>query len=476
MIRNLSAEAKAMHRNTLTAWTAAALFLLGPGALAAPASAGDDAALAALQSAYERSVPAGEDAARYRDLFPSVLQRVRRSSVVADIDLAALAAEATKAIETTPAGSGEPAAVFRKAVHAALQPIDPYFRYFDPRTSGSVRGEATGSFGGLGIEIEASGGALRVVAPMPGSPAERAGVVSGDLIVRVDDQPVSGHALAEAIARMRGQPGTAVSITIQRAGSADERTLSLTRDTIRRQSLRSSMEGDVLVLRLAGFPEAIAASLEHAVAQAAAERAPKAVVLDLRGNPGGMLREAVRVADAFLGAGEIVSLRGSSPLRQRTWQADGSEVLAGVPMVVLIDGRSASAAELVADALQHNQRATVMGRRSFGKGSVQTVMPLGENKGAIRLTTAYYHGPSGQSVHKVGVTPDIELVDASASETARRSPDAAHPPATPTRPLQARVAAARCAAVEAVDPALACAVAYLRAGSVEAFVTSLPEN
>ena len=467
-----------MHPNTLTAWAAATLFLLGPAALAASPSAGDDAALAALQSAYERSVPPGEDAARYRDLFPSVLQRVRRSSVVPEIDLAALAAEATKAIETTPAGSGEPAAVFRKAVHAALQPIDPYFRYFDPRSVGAVRGEATGSFGGLGIELEASGSALRVVAPIPGGPAERAGVVSGDLIVRVDDQPVSGNALVEAIAKMRGQPGTSVSITIQRAGSTDELTLSLTRDTIRRQALRSGMEGEVLVLRLAGFPEAIAASLEQAVTQAAAERAPKAVVLDLRGNPGGMLREAVRVADTFLGGGEIVSLRGGSPLRHRSWQADASELLAGLPMVVLIDARSASAAELVADALQHNRRATVMGQRSFGKGSVQTVMPLGENKGAIRLTTAYYHGPSGQSVHRVGVTPDIELIDASRSGAAGRAPDAPNAPAesTAARQAQARVDAARCAAGGGADVAVSCAVAYLRAGSVDAFVAALPES
>jgi C-terminal processing protease CtpA/Prc len=159
-----------MRRDTLTAWAAATLFLLGPGALAAPAAPTTPPRSRRLQSAYERSVPPGEDAARYRDLFPSVLQRVRRSSVVADIDLAALAAAATKAIETTPRGSGEPAAVFRKAVHAALQPIDPYFRYFDPRSSVSCAGEATGSFGGLGIELEASGSALRVVAPCPAVP------------------------------------------------------------------------------------------------------------------------------------------------------------------------------------------------------------------------------------------------------------------------------------------------------------------
>ena len=464
-----------MHRDKLLAvWAAATLFLLGPAALAAPPA--DDAALAALQGAYERSVTPGEEATRYRDLFPTVLQRVWRRGV-GEVDLAAVAAEATKAIEALPAGSGDPADVFRKAVHAAMRPIDPYFRYFDARAYGNERGDAIGSFSGLGLEIESSGSAVRVVAPIPGSPAARAGLLSGDLILRVDDQPLGGLPLVEAIALMRGQPGTPVSLTIQRAGSAGELTVSLTRDTIRRQLLRWNMEGDVLVLRLAAFGNAVSASLEQAVAQAAAERAPKAVVLDLRGNPGGVLREAVRVADTFLSSGEIVSLRGGTPLRHRSWHADPAELLAGLPMVVLIDGRSASASELVADALQQNRRATVMGQRSFGKGSVQTVLPLGEGNGAIKLTTAYYHGPSGQTVHRAGVAPDVELLGPSSRGTAGGSPDGSPGAAEARAPrqAQARIEPARCAIVEASDPALSCALALLKAGSVEAFVAALAD-
>ena len=167
------------------------------------------------------------------------------------------------------------------------------------------------------------------------------------------------------------------------------------------------------------------------------------------------------VADAFLREGEIVSLRGSTPARQRVWHADADEMLAGLPMVVLIDGRSASASELVADALQHNGRATVMGQRSFGKGSVQTTFRLGEHKGALKLTTAMYHGPSGRTVHRTGVAPDIELVASAGSEAARMA--------------KARVDPGRCKALKAGDPALSCAVAYLLAGSIDAFAAGLPD-
>jgi carboxyl-terminal processing protease len=458
----------------LTAWTAAALLALGHASLAASPLAADEAALDSLQAAYARSVAPGEDAERYRPLLAAVLQRVKRSGV-AEVDLAVLAAEATKAIEPLPPGVGDPATVFRKALQSAVQPHDPHFRYFDSRAYGNERGQLMGSFGGLGLEVEASGSAVRVVAPIPGSPAERAGLAAGDLIVRVDDQPLSGLPLADAIARMRGQPGTPVSLTIQRTGSAGELTVSLTRDTIRRQVLRSSMEGEVLVLRLAVFSDAASATLEQAVRQAGSEKPPKGVVLDLRGNPGGMLREAVKVADAFLGSGDIVSLRGNSPARHRTWQADAAELLAGVPMVVLVDRRSASASELVADALQQHGRALVMGQRSFGKGSVQTTIPLGEDRGAIKLTTALYHGPSGQTLHRTGVGPDIELLGPARTESARGASDRALAPAAEATPREprARVEPARCAAVAAPDPALSCAVAYLSAGTVDAFVARL---
>ena len=460
---------------TLRIFAAACLLFSGSASLAAaPPATADDEALASLQGGYARSVVPGEQADLYHELLATVLQRVKRSHAT-EVDLAALAAAATKVMAALPPGMGEPAEVFKKAINEALRTLDPHSRYLDPVAQSNARSDAGGSFVGLGIEVQSSDGAVRVVAPMPGSPAARAGLVPGDLIVRVDDQPLGGLPLAEAIARMRGQPGTPVSITIQRAGIANEFTVSLTRDTIRRQLLRWSMEGEVLVLRLAGFSGAASASLEQAIADATAQGKTRAVVLDLRGNPGGLLREAVKVADAFLSSGEIVSLRGNTPARGRAWQADANELLVGLPMVVLVDRRSASASELVADALQHNGRATVMGQRSFGKGSVQTTFSLGENKGALKLTTAIYHGPSGQTVHRIGVAPDIELLAVTRSELARAAPDSSQSLANagPPRMAKARVDPGRCAALKEPDPALSCAVAYLMAGSVDAFVAGL---
>jgi carboxyl-terminal processing protease len=453
---------------TLRAFATACLILAAGASLAAspPAPTNDDP-ISLLQDAYARAVAPGEQADLHRELLATVLQRVQRSHAT-NVDLAALAAAATKAIEALPPGAGNPAEVFKKAINEALRTLDPHTRYVDPRAHGNQRGDASGSFGGLGLELERGEGTVRVVAPMPGSPAARAGLAPGDLIVRVDDIPLDGLPLEEAVSRMRGQPGTPVSITIQRTG-APEFTVSLTRDTIRRELMRWSMDGDVLVLRLAGFSSSAAVSMERAIADATAVTQPAAVVLDLRGNPGGLLHEAVRVADAFLKEGDIVSVRGSTPARQRAWRADADELLTGLPMVVLIDGRSASASELVADALQHSGRALVMGQRSVGKGSVQSVIPLGDDSGALRLTTATYYGPSGQTVHGVGVVPDIELL-----APVRRS--GAAPLPAPSRVAKARVDPRRCTrTTDATDPPLSCAVAYLRAGSTEAFVAALSD-
>jgi carboxyl-terminal processing protease len=464
---------------TLRAFAAACLLFAGNVSLAASPSAPstDEDAISALQDAYVRSVARGEQADLYRELLATVLQRVKRSHVT-EVDLPALAAIAMKVIEQQPAGEGDAAEVFKKAINEALRTLDPYSRYLDMRAHGNERGDPSGSFGGLGIELQPGEGVVRVVAPIPDSPAARAGLAPGDLIVRVDDKPLAGLPLAEAIELMRGPLGTPVSITIQRAGTPQQFTVSLTRDIIRRQMLRWSMEGDVLVLRLAGFNSAAAAKLAQAIAEAAAVSQPRAVVLDLRGNPGGLLREAVRIADTFLSEGEIVSLRGSTPARHRAWQADADELLAGLPMVVLIDGRSASASELVADALQHTGRATVMGQRSVGKGSVQSIISLGEHKGALRLTTAIYHGPSGQSVQRIGVTPDIELLASARSEAAPSATASTQGPADAARPRTAkvRVDPGRCrASLNASDPALSCAITYLRAGGIDAFVAGLAD-
>ena len=422
-----------------------------------------------LQSAYARAVLPGAQADGYRELFATVFQRVQRSYAT-EVDLGALAAEAMKILEPLQPGTAEPREAFSRAINAALGTLDPYSRYLDPQAAGNARASSA-SFGGVGLEVEAGQGAVRVIASIPGSPAAHAGLRAGDLIVRIDDQPLQDVPLPDAIARMRGAPGTPVAITVRRTGMADAFTVSLTRATIRRQALRWHMEGEVLVLRLSSFSPAVTAALRQAVADATAAQAPRAVVLDLRGNPGGLLHEAVKTADAFLAQGEIVSLRGRTPGNQRAWQADADEVLAGLSMVVMLDRRSASASELVAAALQDNGRATIMGQRSYGKGSVQTTYSLNEeSNGALKLTSAFYHSPSGRSVHQAGVAPDIELL---APRPAKEENSEAGEPVAPRPPL-ARVEQGHCAAVyKATDPALACAVAYLQAGSVDAFTAAL---
>jgi carboxyl-terminal processing protease len=259
---------------------------------------------------------------------------------------------------------------------------------------------------------------------------------------------------------------------VRRSGISDDFTVALKRETIRRQAVLWHMEGDVLVVRLAGFSSAVTGALRQAIEQASAAGVPRGFVLDLRGNPGGLLAEAVRTADTFLSKGDIVSLRGRTRGNQRSWQADPDELLADVPMVVLVDRRSASASELVAAALQDNHRATVMGQRSFGKGTVQTTYALDEEKkGMLKLTSAFYLGPSGRSVQKTGVFPDIELLAAPASPNeAAPEREAPVPPGIP----MARVEQAQCSAVvKAADAALACAVDFLRAGGVDAFTAGL---
>lgn len=449
-------------------FAASLLFAAGAALAAGP----PEDPLAALQAAYGQAVSPGERADLHRDLLATILQRVQRSYAT-EVDLPAFTAAALKALEPVAAGAGDPADVFKKAINAGLRTLDPYSRYLDPRTHETERSDSSGGFGGLGLELEASEGAVRVVAPMPGSPAARAGVQAGDLIVRVDDLPLLGVPLPDAIARMRGEPGTAVTITIRRA--ATEFPVALTRETIRRQLLRWSLEGEVLVLRIETFSGAVSAALEQAIEEATAQ-SPRSVVLDLRGNGGGLLREAVLTADAFLGKGDIVSLRGRTPGSQRSWEADARELLPGVPMVVLVDKRSASAAELVAVALQENGRALVMGQQSFGKGSVQSTYSLGEQKGALKLTTSMYHGPSGRPVQKIGVSPDIELVAAApaaaADGAAEEGPGQAGP--VPPQPFRVAVQQARCSAVlKAPDPALACAVAYLQVGNLEDFIAAV---
>jgi carboxyl-terminal processing protease len=457
----------------LRALFAAGLILAG-GTSVAGETALSNELLAPLTSAYMRAVKPGIQAQHHRELFASLLQRIERN-YAREVDMAALVDVAVKAIAPLEPQSGEPSEVFKKAINAALTSLDPHSRYLDARAQSSYRSALTGTFGGLGMEVEMADGLVRVVAPMPDTPAARAGLQRGDLIVRFDGESALGMSLSDATSHMRGDPGTAIDLTIRRMGLENEFTLSLVRETIRTQPLRWSMEGDVLVLRLASFTSSLPAMLEKAMAEAAASPTARAVILDMRGNGGGLLRPAVTVADAFLRNGVIVSLRGRTAGNRRTWVADPSEHLAGVPMIVLIDGRSASAAELVAAALQENGRAIVMGQRSFGKGSVQSIISLNADDGALRLTTALYHGPSGRTVQRTGVGPDIELVSATTSSTRREAdrPQALPGADEPLPPL-ARVDQSRCPLPRPeLDPALACALDFVRAGAIDPFLAML---
>ena len=452
----------------------AACLIAAPGAFAA-ASPVTDEMLAPLTSAYVRAVKPGEQADLHRELWATVVRRVERSHA-RQVDVPALIGVALKTLEPLEPQSGDPAEVFKKAMNAALGSLDPHSRYVDARTYTVQRSAIVGAFGGLGLQVEMADGLVRIVAPIPGTPAARAGLQKGDLIMSFDDRPVFGMALSDAIARIRGEAGSSVTLKIRRAGVDSE--LTLVREVIRTQAVRWSMEGDVLVLRLTRFTASVTAALEKAIEEATAAHTPRAVVLDMRGNGGGLLREAVATADLFLTEGEIVSLRGRTSGNRRTWLADARESLAGLPMVVLIDGRSASATELVAAALQDHGRATVMGQRSFGKGSVQSTINLGPEKGALYLTSALYHAPSGRAVQRTGVGPDIELVTAPPADgtPARRESDRAAALAGADEPLPPRVRVPQSSCPlprKNLDPGLACALTFLKSGAVETFVTAL---
>lgn len=451
------------------------LFSIGAASHAASSPVTDEM-LAPVISAYMKAVQPGEQADIHRELFATVLRRVQRS-YAREVDVPALVSTAVKTIEGLESQPGEPAEVFRKAINAALGSLDPHSRYLDARAHSSQRSALAGTFGGLGLQVDIADGLVKIMTATPGAPAARAGLKPGDLIVAFDEQPVAGIALSEAVARMRGQPGTSLTLTIRRAGQPDEFNVTVVREAIQVQALRWSLEGDVLVLRLASFTSAVPSMLDKAIAEATAIATPRAVILDMRGNGGGLLRPAITTADAFLREGNIVSLRGRTSGNRTSWQADPAEQLAGVPMVVLIDGRSASAAELVAAALQENGRATVMGQRSFGKGSVQSMISLGDDKGGLRLTTALYHGPSGRTVQRTGVGPDVELLPITATATpGRREADRNQALPGDDEPVapKARVDTARCTLPrDDLDPAVACALAFLNAGRVEAFVAAL---
>lgn len=294
------------------------------------------------------------------------------------------------------------------AINGMLQSLDPHSSYLNEESYRDMQVQTRGEFGGLGIEVTMEQGVVRVVSPIDETPAARAGIEAGDYITHLDGEAVLGLTLSEAVERMRGRVGTDIKLTIRREGE-DPFDVTVTRDVVRIQSVRSREEGEVGYIRVTTFNEQTYEGIEKAIGEFKKDLGDKMIglVLDLRRNPGGLLDQAVKVSDAFLEKGEIVSTRGreGSDEAQR-FNAKAGDLADGLPMVVLIDGGSASASEIVAGALQDHRRAVVLGTQSFGKGSVQTIMPI-PGHGAMRLTTAKYFTPSGTSIQQTGITPDI---------------------------------------------------------------------
>ncbi|MBK1635336.1 S41 family peptidase [Rhodovulum adriaticum] len=322
------------------------------------------------------------------DLFGDIFERIR-GQYVEEVDSAEL---------------------IEAAINGMLTSLDPHSSYLPPRDFDDMQVQTRGEFGGLGIEVTQEEGFVKVVSPIDGTPADEAGIAAGDFITHVDGESVLGLTLDEAVDLMRGPVGSEIVITVVREGEDEPFDVTIIRDTIKLTAVRSRIEGNTVVLRITTFNDQTYPNLqeewEKAVEELGGLDMVEGVVLDLRNNPGGLLTQAIKVSDAFLDAGEIVSTRGRNPADSDRYNAQPGELIDGKPMVVIINGGSASASEIVAGALKDHRRAVVIGTKSFGKGSVQSVVPL-RGDGAMRLTTARYYTPSGRSIQALGVAPDI---------------------------------------------------------------------
>jgi len=293
------------------------------------------------------------------------------------------------------------------AINGMLTALDPHSSYLTPDDFKELQEETKGSFNGIGIEITIRGGILTAVSPIEGTPAFRQGIRSGDQIIRIDGETTKDMTLMEAVRRLRGKKGTPVTLTIHRPDSQEIREITLIRDVIPLHSVRSlRLEPGMLYLRITNFQTTTTRDLRKAMNEAARREPLRGVILDLRNNPGGLLDQAVKVADIFLESGVIVSTRGRDPEQDMVFKAHRTSKRFRMPMVVLVNGGSASASEIVAGALQDHRRAIILGTETFGKGSVQTIIPMPDGAG-IRLTTARYYTPSGKSIQETGITPDV---------------------------------------------------------------------
>ena len=295
------------------------------------------------------------------------------------------------------------------AINGLLQSLDPYSAYLSPENFEEMQTETSGEFGGLGIEVSMEAGVVKVITPLDDTPASRAGLKAGDYIVKINDTQVQGKTLTEAVEIMRGPVGSDIELTVRRRGVKKAITFTLTREIIEIQSVKSDLlDKNIGYLRLTSFNENSAQQIKKRINDLNNEKKLKGFILDLRNNPGGLLSQAIKITDYFLDNGEIVSTKSRKASENRKWFARDGDLTGGKPLIVLINYGSASASEIVAGALKDHKRAIILGENSYGKGSVQSIIPL-RNEGAIRLTIAKYYLPSGTSISEVGVTPDIEI-------------------------------------------------------------------
>lgn len=324
---------------------------------------------------------------RQLDLFSTVFDRIR-SNYVEEVD---------------------DKEIVEAAINGMLSSLDPHSSYLNPDRFKEMQVQTRGEFGGLGIEVTMENGLVKVISPIDDTPAAKAGIQAGDFITALNGEPVMGLTLSEAVDQMRGAPGTKLTVTVARQSAQEQFDVDIIRDVIRIQSVRHRAEGDTGYIRITSFNEQTDVGIRKAI-KALEKQLPaglNGVVLDLRSNPGGLLDQAVAVTDAFLDHGEIVQTRGRDPKDIQRYHAKSGDLADGLPIIILINGGSASASEIVAGALQDYNRAVIVGTQSFGKGSVQTIIPLGKNSGAMRLTTAKYYTPSGRSIQAEGIEPDL---------------------------------------------------------------------
>lgn len=328
-------------------------------------------------------------------------------------DLLALFSDVFQRVRTDYVEPVKDSDLIEAAINGMLSSLDPHSSYLNENNFKEMQVQTKGEFGGLGIEVTMEGGLVKVVSPIDDTPAFKAGIHAGDYISAINDEQVMGMTLSDAVDKMRGAPDTKIKITVLREGEKEPLDFNITRAIIRIKSVRSHLEGNIVYLRITQFNEQTIDKLkdEWEKEKKALNGKVDGIVLDLRNNPGGLLDQAVAVSDSFLDGGEIVSTRGRDPENTKRYVSHGNDFAKGIPVVVLINNGSASASEIVAGALQDHHRAVIMGTKSFGKGSVQTIIPL-PSHGAIKLTTSRYFTPSGHSIQAKGITPDIVVEQA----------------------------------------------------------------